>query len=247
MADQNHSQNSHQGRNYRVANASNATPTDRTAVRRVPFLPHRPTWPHGPAFPQTPTLPNSLTLLNRPILINRPTLPYRLTLPNRIPAIPNAGADGRLTINPFLWTLPTPFFLYGTMQSWEVLTKCLFGDYNNFDNAEDRVVRHLTLHGYERRAVKNEIYPAAIKGKPEDKIHGFLCCPRTPQEVSRLKQSANGSFKLDSVEVVTDRGIKIPAFAWVWCDDLEDLEDHDWSFEEFQTQYDMDALLEYEL
>jgi gamma-glutamylcyclotransferase (GGCT)/AIG2-like uncharacterized protein YtfP len=172
---------------------------------------------NGPAVRRVPFVPNGIT-------------------------VPNTGAVR--TVPEVRKPLPL-FFVYGTLQSKWVLAKCLFGDETESEKAEERMQR-ATLHGYKRHAVKNEEYPAAIKGEPTDKIHGTLCCPKTAQEVMRIMHSENTSFKTVLVKVENLRGLKLPAFTWVWCGDLDELEDHDWSLAAYQREWDLEAMLNWE-
>jgi hypothetical protein len=175
--------------------------------------------------------------------MNGPAVRLVPFVPNGI-SVPNTGAV-RTTPAPVRRPAPPLFFSYGTLQSKWVLAKCLFGDETEAQKAGERMHR-ATLHGYKRHAVKNEVYPAAIKGEPADKIHGIICFPRTMHEVNRLVYSENTSFRRDSVEVVDPRGIRFPAYTWVWCGDLDELEDHDWSLTEYQKQRDLEAMLNLE-
>jgi hypothetical protein len=139
----------------------------------------------------------------------------------------------------------TPFFIYGTLMSTTILAKLITGDETNVDLILSRLEKAL-LFGYSRRPVRNEVYPAAIKGKPDDIIPGLLYAPRSWNDVRRLIYFENTSFRVETVDVMNSRRQRIKAKIWIWCGNVEDLEEDDWSLRDFQSQWLLNAMLAWE-
>lgn len=143
--------------------------------------------------------------------------------------------------NPNLHTQPQlttlrPIFLYGTLMSSRLLAEVLTGDEKKTMTVERRRMP-VTLQGYSRHAVVDANFPAIIKGKSTDKVEGFLYFHRSIYDEKRFNDFASDSYRREEVEVV-DRNKKIiESYAYVWCDDLNDLKESDWSFDEFESNW----------
>ena len=143
---------------------------------------------------------------------------------------------------PILVPTFTPFFVYGTLMSMPILAKLITGDERNVQLVLSRVEKALVF-GYSRRAVRDEVYPAAIKGKPGDFIPGLLYKPGSWNDIRRLTRFENTSFRVETVDVMNSRKQRVKAFIWMWGDSMKDLEELDWSLRDFESQWLLNAML----
>jgi gamma-glutamylcyclotransferase (GGCT)/AIG2-like uncharacterized protein YtfP len=143
---------------------------------------------------------------------------------------------------PILTPTFTPFFVYGTLMSMPILAKLITGDERNVGLVSSRVEKALVF-GYSRRTVRNEVYPAAIKGEQGDVIPGLLYKPGSLNDIRRLTRFENTSFSVETVDVMNIRRQRIKAFIWIWCDSKDDLEECDWSLRDFEAQRLLIAML----
>jgi hypothetical protein len=155
--------------------------------------------------------------------------------------------------NPLVPTVPTltrirtflPFFIYGTLMSAPILAKLITGDETNVLLVHSRLDKAL-LFGYSRRAVRNEVYPAAIKSNPGDIVPGLLYYPRSWNDIRRLMYFENTSFRIETVDVMNSWRQRVKAKIWIWCASVTDLEEHDWSLRGFEDQWLLNAMLAWE-
>jgi gamma-glutamylcyclotransferase (GGCT)/AIG2-like uncharacterized protein YtfP len=129
-----------------------------------------------------------------------------------------------------------PVFIYGTLMSSQLLAGAITGDERQVDIVEERRKR-ATLHGYSRHAIVNTEYPAVIKGKPEDRVEGYLYFPRNLDDIRKLDNCEDESYVRDTAEVIDSDGQIFQACLFVWCDELDELLDHDWNFEGFESRW----------
>ena len=129
-----------------------------------------------------------------------------------------------------------PVFVYGTLMSTRLLVGLLTGDERD-TNIIEGIRESATLHGYSRRAVRGADYPAVVKTDPKDKVDGFLVHPRTLEDLKMLDHFENESYCRELVEVINYINQKTIAYVYVWCDNIEDLADSDWSLEEFEARW----------
>ena len=80
-------------------------------------------------------------------------------------------------------------------------------------------------------------YPAVIKGNSEDRVEGFLYFPRNLDDIRKLDDYEDESYVRDTAEVIDSDGQVFQAYLFVWCDELDELLDHDWNFEEFESKW----------
>jgi gamma-glutamylcyclotransferase (GGCT)/AIG2-like uncharacterized protein YtfP len=129
-----------------------------------------------------------------------------------------------------------PVFLYGTLMSNKLLSGLLTGEERHVNLIEKRRCP-ATICGYSRHAIVDADYPALVKSRSIDRVDGYLFYPRSMDDIKRLDDFESDSYCRDKVEVVDSDGRTIEAYAYVWCDGLEDLEEADWKFEEFERKY----------
>jgi Gamma-glutamyl cyclotransferase, AIG2-like len=79
-------------------------------------------------------------------------------------------------------------------------------------------------------------HPAVMKTNPMHNVHGFLVHPRTLEDLKMLEDFENEFYCRELVEVINSVNHKTPAYVYVWCDDIEDLADSDWSLDEFEAR-----------
>ena len=129
-----------------------------------------------------------------------------------------------------------PVFLYGTLMSSRLLAGLLTGDERHWNTVEKRR-KKATLHGYSRHAVLDADYPAVVKAGSADSVEGFLYYPRKWDDIGLLDHFESNSYYRAEVEVVDSESHATTAYIYVWCDELEDLAEEDWSFEEFEAKW----------
>jgi gamma-glutamylcyclotransferase (GGCT)/AIG2-like uncharacterized protein YtfP len=101
----------------------------------------------------------------------------------------------------------------------------------------EKRMKPATLQGYSRHAIVDADFPALIKGEKTDKVEGYLFYPRNWEDVIKLDDCEGESFSRERVKVADSDGHMTEADVYLWCDDLEDLEESDWSFEIFESQW----------
>jgi gamma-glutamylcyclotransferase (GGCT)/AIG2-like uncharacterized protein YtfP len=129
-----------------------------------------------------------------------------------------------------------PLFIYGTLMSSTLLAGLLTGDERQTEKIEKRKKR-ATLQGYSRHRVLCADFPALIPGDPSDRVDGYLFYPESLEEMRLLHDFECDSYYREEVEVVGSEGQAILAYVYLWCDNLEDLEEEDWDFEEFEAKW----------
>lgn len=129
-----------------------------------------------------------------------------------------------------------PIFLYGTLMFSRLLAEVLTGDEKQTMTVERRRMP-VTLHGYSRHAIVDANFPAIIKGKSADRVEGFLYFHRSINDEKKLDDFESDSYRREEVEVVDRNNKVIESYTYVWCDDLDDLEASDWSFDEFESKW----------
>jgi hypothetical protein len=117
-----------------------------------------------------------------------------------------------------------------------LLAGLLTGDNRNVTMVEERR-KPATLHGYSRRPVLGAQHPAVIKGQETDRVEGYLFYPRSLDDQRRLDSFECDSYYRAVVSVVGCDGQSFQADVYAWCDDLEELGDGEWSFEEFERKW----------
>jgi gamma-glutamylcyclotransferase (GGCT)/AIG2-like uncharacterized protein YtfP len=129
-----------------------------------------------------------------------------------------------------------PVFVYGTLMSTRLLAGLLTGDERETGIVES-MRESATLHGYSRRGVLGSDYPAVVETDPMDRVNGFMIHPRTLEDLKMLDDFENESYFRELVEVIDSVNQKTMAYVYVWCDDIDDLADSDWSLEEFEARW----------
>lgn len=129
-----------------------------------------------------------------------------------------------------------PVFLYGTLMSSRVLAGLLTGDERNFKTVEG-MREKATLPCYSRHAVIDADYPAVVKGTAADFVNGFLFHPENLHHLQLLDSFESDSYSREEVKVIDSRDEEVEAYTYVWCDEMESLDDVDWSLEEFEKKW----------
>jgi hypothetical protein len=117
-----------------------------------------------------------------------------------------------------------------------LLAGLLTGDNRKVKMVEERR-KPATLHGYSRRPVLGAQHPAVIKGRETDRVEGYVFYPRGLDDQRRLDSFECDSYYRAVASVVDSCGRRFQANVYVWCDDLGDLGDGEWSFEEFEQKW----------
>ncbi len=117
-------------------------------------------------------------------------------------------------------------FTYGSLMYREVWTLVVRGDYRS---------RPATLAGYQRKAVRGEVYPVALRAFPEDRIDGRVYLDVAPDDVGRL-DTFEGKYYRRRIETVTiSSGTMIEAGVFVLHPDYRQIAaDEDWDAEHFE-------------
>jgi gamma-glutamylcyclotransferase (GGCT)/AIG2-like uncharacterized protein YtfP len=129
-----------------------------------------------------------------------------------------------------------PLFVYGSLMLPSLLAGLLTGDNRQVKMVEQRR-KPATLHGYSRRPVLDAEHPAVIKGQETDRVEGYLFYPRSLDDQRKLDSFESDSYYRTVVSVVDTDGQTVQAHVYLWCDDLEDLGDGEWNFEEFEGKW----------
>ena len=117
-------------------------------------------------------------------------------------------------------------FTYGSLMYREVWTLVVRGDYRSHP---------ATLAGYQRKAVRGEVYPVALRAFPEDRIDGRVYLDVDPDDVGRL-DTFEGEYYRRRIETVTSSsGTLIEAGVFVLHPDYRHIAaDEDWDAERFE-------------
>jgi gamma-glutamylcyclotransferase (GGCT)/AIG2-like uncharacterized protein YtfP len=117
-------------------------------------------------------------------------------------------------------------FTYGSLMFQEVWTRVVRGDYR---------CRPATLPGYQRKAVKKEVYPVALRGRAEDRIDGVVYFDVEPDDVDRL-DVFEGIYYRRLVEVVfLSSDTTIEAGVYVLHPDFRSIiAEKEWDAEQFR-------------
>jgi len=129
-----------------------------------------------------------------------------------------------------------PFFLYGSLMSSTLLAGLITGDERKAKLIAKRM-KPATLPGYSRHLVRDADFPAVIPGAPTGKVNGYLFQPDSMKEVELLDDFECESYYREEVEVVKEDGGVVLAYVYLWCDELEDLAEEDWNFEQFEAKW----------
>ena len=119
----------------------------------------------------------------------------------------------------------TNIFVYGTLMFEDVWNRVVEGDYEKVDG---------TLHGYVRKAVKGEEYPAVIKGDPDSMVKGLICLGVDDHDLKLLDHFEGDDYVRVCEEVETTGNGIIKAEVYVLkrgCENI--LDDCDWDMESF--------------
>jgi gamma-glutamylcyclotransferase (GGCT)/AIG2-like uncharacterized protein YtfP len=114
-------------------------------------------------------------------------------------------------------------FAYGTLMHREILQKV---------SGEAPVSQRATLHNFERRLVRNRIYPA-IFPKSGASVDGIVYFDLSSYAFDRLDAFEGAPYIRTKVMLYGEEGTSLEAYTYIFpatCIDL--LSDEDWSYEE---------------
>lgn len=144
----------------------------------------------------------------------------------------------------------TPYFVYGSLMSSEILLSIIKGaGPKDTKNLTRKVLKanqmsRATLYGHKRYAVDGADFPAILNtGKPEDFVEGYLVSGLTKPQEASIERFESGLYTDRNVEVVMGWGEEAKAGevkkarVYVWGgykEELVDPEVQEWTFEKFK-------------
>ncbi|GAG50585.1 unnamed protein product, partial [marine sediment metagenome] len=115
-------------------------------------------------------------------------------------------------------------FAYGTLMLKEIMERA---------SGEGCTGRRALLPGYERRAVRGEVYPGIV-ARPGGEVDGVVYTGLSARAVERLDRFEGEPYLRSEVLVRCEDGVEIQAWAYVVKPEHEEmLAGEGWSFEDF--------------
>ena len=115
-------------------------------------------------------------------------------------------------------------FAYGTLMRREIMEEAA---------GEGCTGRKAVLEGYERRAVRDEVYPAIV-ARPGGRVDGIVYTGVSARAADRLDRFEGELYARSEVRVRCEDGGELPAWTYVAAAGREGaLAEEGWSFEEF--------------
>ena len=97
-------------------------------------------------------------------------------------------------------------FTYGSLMFDQVWSEVVEGSYERFESI---------LRGYDRKSVRNEIYPVIIPASPYSEVRGIVYLDVTADDLARLDRFEGEYYFRQKLEVTTQDMITLPAETYV--------------------------------
>ena len=119
-------------------------------------------------------------------------------------------------------------FTYGSLMFEDVWQKVVRGKYAKLDGV---------LSGYNRRAVKNEEYPALVKGDTDDKVGGVVYKDVSLEDIQRLDTFEGIYYKRQTEQVLLPGNQLLSVVFYLLKPEYHHiLSNHRWNLENFKRE-----------